>query len=102
MNCNLPAERPSAYVYADNRAVVICNGLRAVLFNRVQGRWLRDALEVLAEEERATRMQQNHVFGGFMDGSGEVVLFGGTQDDLVSVRISSTAFAQLRSELENG
>jgi hypothetical protein len=30
------------------------------------------------------------------------VLFAGTQDDLVSVRISSTAFAELRSELENG
>lgn len=102
MSLNLAAERPAGYVYADNRAVVICNGLRAVLFNRVQGRWLRDALEVLAEERRATRMQQNHVFGGFIDGSGEVVLFAGTQDDLVSVRITSTAFDQLRSELEHG
>ena len=102
MSLNLPAERPAGYVYADNRAVVICNGLRAVLFNRVQGRWLRESLEVLAEERRATRMQHNHVFGGFMDGSGEVVLFAGTQDDLVSVRISSTAFAELRSELEHG
>jgi hypothetical protein len=102
MTLNLPAERPAGYVYADNRAVVICNGLRAVLFNRVQGRWLRDALEVLAEERRATRMQQHHVFGGFMDSSGEVVLFAGTQDDLVSVRISATAFAELRSELEHG
>jgi hypothetical protein len=102
MSLNLPAERPAGYVYADNRAVVICNGLRAVLFNRVQGRWLRESLEVLAEERRATRVQQNHVFGGFIDGSGEVVLFAGTQDDLVSVRISSSAFAELRSELENG
>ena len=102
MTLNLPAERPAGYVYADNRAVVICNGLRAVLFNRVQGRWLREALEVLAEDRRATRMQQHHVFGGFMDGAGEVVLFAGTQDDLVSVRISATAFAELRSELENG
>lgn len=102
MSLNLAAERPAGYVYADNRAVVICNGLRAVLFNRVQGRWLRDALEVLAEERRATRMQQNHVLGGFIDGSGEVVLFAGTQDDLVSVRITSTAFDQLRSELEHG
>lgn len=102
MTLNIAADRPAGYVYADNRAVVICNGLRAVLFNRVQGRWLRDALEVLAEERRATRMQQHHVFGGFIDGSGEVVLFAGTMDDLVSVRISAAAFAQLRSELENG
>jgi hypothetical protein len=102
MTLNLPAERPAGYVYADNRAVVICNGLRAVLFNRVQGRWLRESVEVLAEEGRATRMQQHHVFGGFKESSGEVVLFAGTDDDLVSVRISATAFAQLRSELENG
>ena len=103
MSLNLAAERPAGYVYVDNRAVVICNGLRAVLFNRVQGRWLRESLDVLAEDRRATRMQQNHVFGGFfMDGSDDVVLFAGMQDDLVSVRISSTAFEQLRSELENG
>ena len=37
MTLNLPAERPAGYVYADNRAVVICNGLRAVAFNRVPG-----------------------------------------------------------------
>jgi hypothetical protein len=102
MTLNLPAERPAGYVYADNRAVVFCNGLRAVAFNRSQGRWLRETIEVIADERRATRMQQQHVFGGFADGSGEVVLFAGTQDDLVSVRISSTAFAELRSELENG
>jgi hypothetical protein len=102
MTLTLAAERPAGYVYADNRAVVICNGLRAVLFNRVQGRWLRDTLEALAEERRATRMQQHHVFGGFVDSSGDVVLFAGTTDDLVSVRISPTAFAQLRTELENG
>jgi hypothetical protein len=102
MTLNLAAERPAGYVYVDNRAVVICNGLRAVLFNRVQARWLRETLEAVSEESRATRMQQHHVFGGFMDGSDEVVLFAGPQDDLVSVRISSAAFAQLRSELENG
>jgi hypothetical protein len=102
MTMNLSAERPAGYVYADNRAVVICNGLRAVAFNRSQGRWLRETLEVIAEEGRATRMQQQHVFGGFTEGAGEVVLFAGTQDDMLSVRISSTAFAQLRSEFENG
>jgi hypothetical protein len=102
MTMNLPAERPAGYVYADNRAVVICNGLRAVAFNRSQGRWLRETLEVIADEQRATRMQHNHVFGGFTESSGEVVLFAGTQDDLVSVRISSTAFAEFRSEFENG
>jgi hypothetical protein len=102
MTMNLSAERPAGYVYADNRAVVICNGLRAVAFNRSQGRWLRETLEVIAEERRATRMQQHHVFGGFTESSGDVVLFAGTQDDMVSVRISSTAFAEFRSEFENG
>src|SRR5688572_14244978 len=102
MTLNLSAERPAGYVYADNRAVVIGNGLRTVAFNRSQGRWLRETIEVVADERRATRMQQQHVFGGFTEGSGEVVIFAGTQDDLVSVRISSTAFAELRSEFENG
>ena len=86
---NLSAERPAGYVYADNRAVVICNGLR-------------ETLEVIAEERRATRMQQHHVFGGFTESSGDVVLFAGTQDDMLSVRISSMAFAEFRSEFENG
>ena len=99
---NLSAERPAGYVYADNRAVVICNGLRAVAFNRSQGRWLRETLEVIAEERRATRMQQHHVFGGFTESSGDVVLFAGTQDDMLSVRISSMAFAEFRCEFENG
>jgi hypothetical protein len=102
MTLNVPADRPAGYVYADNRAVVICNGLRAVTFNRVQGRWLRETLELIADERRATRVQQHHVFGGFVDSSGDVVLFAGTQDDLVSVRLSSTAFAELRAEFERG
>ena len=50
MTLNLAAERPAGYVYADNRAVVICNGLRAVAFNRSQGRWLRETIEVIADE----------------------------------------------------
>jgi hypothetical protein len=102
MTMTLAAETPGPYVYVDNRAVVLCNGQTGVLFNRAQARWLGETLQIVADEGRATRLQAQHVFGGFTSGAGAAVLFGGTLDDLVTVRLSGEAFAQLRAELEPG
>ena len=102
MTLTLPADRAPAYVHADNRALVISNGLRGVVFNRAQGRWIAEALGIIADEQRATRMQQNHVFGGYATTGGRVVLFAGTHDDLVSIELSAQDFAALREEFVNG
>jgi hypothetical protein len=102
MTLTLPAETPAPYVYVDNRAFVLSNGQNGVLFNRTQGRWLAEGLAIIADERRSARMSQQHVFGGFMEESGAVVLFAGTHDDVVSVRLSGEAFAALRAELGDG
>ena len=102
MPLTLKVSSPSAYVHVDNRALVLCNGQRAVLINRAMGRWVHEALEIIAEERRATRTQQNHAFGGFVADSGAVVLFAGVHDDLVSVELSPASFESLRQEFADG
>ena len=102
MPLTLHATAPSAYVHVDNRALVICNGQRGILINRAQGRWLHEALEIIAEEGRATRTQQNHAFGGFHTNLGAIVLFAGTHDDLISVELSPASFESLREEFAAG
>jgi hypothetical protein len=102
MTVHLPAESAEPYVYLDNRALVISNGPHGLIFHRAQGRWLADTLTIIAEEKRATRILQHRLFGGFTDESGAVILFAGTHDDIVSVRLTAEAFAALRAELGSG
>jgi hypothetical protein len=61
-------------------------------------RFAAETLDLIATEQRATRHQHDHILGGYADGDG-VVLFGGLRDDLVSVRLSSAAFDELRRGL---
>jgi hypothetical protein len=102
MTLTLAAETAAPYVYVDNRALVISNGQHGVIFNRTQGRWLAEGLHIIAEERRATRMLQHRLFGGYMEDSGAVVLFAGTHDDVVSVRLSREAFRTLCAEVGSG
>jgi hypothetical protein len=102
MTLTLPAETASPYVYVDNRALVISNGQHGVLFNRTQGRWLAEGMAIINDERRAIRMLQHRLFGGYMEAGGAVILFAGTHDDVVSVRLSGEAFAALRAELGSG
>ena len=102
MTLMLPAESAAPYVYVDNRALVLSNGQHGVTFNRTQGRWLAEGLQIIADERRATRMLQHRLFGGYMEDGGAVVLFAGTHDDVVSVRLESESFSALRTELGSG
>jgi hypothetical protein len=102
MTLTLPAETAAPYVYVDNRALVISNGQHGVIFNRNQGRWLAEGLGIIADERRASRILQHRLFGGWMEDDGAVVLFAGTHDDMVSVRLSPEAFRALRAELGSG
>lgn len=100
MTVTLAAETPGPYVHVDNRALVISNGQTGVVFNLAQARWLCETLSIVADDGRATRTQGQHVFGGFTGAGGSTVVFGGTYDDIVTVRLSGEAFARLREELE--
>jgi hypothetical protein len=102
MTLTLQAQTAPPYVYVDNRAVVISNGQTGVLFNRTQGRWLAESLTIIADDRRASRMLQHHVIGGYVEDDGAVLLFAGTHDDVVSIRLSGEAFAALRDELGSG
>jgi hypothetical protein len=101
MTLMLPVKPPDPYVYVDNRAIVISNGTQGVLFSRALTRWLSETLEILAREKRGTRMQQQHVFGGFVAETGAVTLFAGSHDDVVSVELSAEAFAAFQDELSH-
>ena len=49
MTLTLPAETAAPYVYVDNRALVISTGQHGVIFNRSQGRWLAEGLQIIAD-----------------------------------------------------
>ena len=99
MTLMLAVQAPAPYVYVDNRAIVISNGLHGVLFSRALTRWLSETLEILALEKRGTRIQQQHVFGGHVAENGDVILFAGSHDDVVSVQLSASAFAAFQESL---
>ncbi len=58
----------------------------------------RETFAIIAEEGRATRGQARHVVGGYKQG-GEVVIYAGTQDQLLSVTVSEADFAPLREAI---
>ena len=102
MPLTLQVSSSSAYVIADNRGLVLCNGQRGVLINRSLARWVHEALEEIAEHGRTTRTQQNHALGGFETNLGAIVLFAGPLEDLVSVELSPASFQSLRAEFAEG
>jgi hypothetical protein len=99
MTLTLDAVRPAPHVHLDNRALFLSDGARTVMLSLAQQRWLTETLDVLAEEGRASRAQQHHVFGGFKAADGAVILYAGAQEDLVAVQVTGDAFEQLRSAL---
>ena len=94
----LPARLPAPYVHADNRGMVICNGPQCVFVAASQLRSCAETFEIIASEGRATRGQGGHVVGGYKTGE-DVVLYAGTQDDLISVTLSAGDFVTLREAI---
>jgi hypothetical protein len=92
------ARLPAPYVHADNRGLVMCNGPQCVYIPASQLRSCAETFEIIASEGRATRGQGPHVVGGYRAG-GDVVLYAGTQDDLLSVTLSDADFTALREAI---
>jgi hypothetical protein len=92
------AKPPEPYIHADNRALVLCNGYQSVLIAASQLRACAETFGIIAEEGRATRTQAQHVVGGFKQG-GEIVIYAGTQDALLSVTVSEADFSAVREAI---
>jgi hypothetical protein len=99
MHLTLPAAVPAPYVAADERALVLCDGRRAHLLGAALFAWVRSTLSILLEEGRATRVQSDRVLGGFVDAEGAIVLFAGTQAELLSVRVERAHLSELLEKL---
>jgi hypothetical protein len=93
------ARLPEPYVHADNRGLILCNGPGCVYIPASQLRSCAETFQIIADEGRATRGQGPHVVGGYRAGE-EVVLYAGTQDDLLSVTVSASDFAALREAID--
>src|SRR3954447_12680605 len=92
------ARLPAPYVHGDNRGLVLCNGPQCVYIPASQLRACAETFEIIASEGRAARAQGPHVVGGCKI-SGDVVLYAGTQDDLLSVPLSDADFNSLREAI---
>src|SRR4051795_1071992 len=87
----VPARLPAPYVHADNRGLVLCNGQQCVFIAASQLRQCAETFAIIESEGRATRSQAQHVVGGYkLDG--QVVLYAGTHDALLSVTITEADF----------
>ena len=92
------AKLPSPYIHADNRGLVLCNGSQCVFVPGSQLRSCAETFGIIAEEGRATRSQAQHVVGGYKS-DGHVVLYAGTQDQLISVTVSEADFTAVREAI---
>src|SRR3954463_8542144 len=89
------------FVHLDNRALLISNGTNTAMFQGAALRFAAETLEILAAEGRATRKQgPASVLGGFEAASGEITLFAGPADRLVTVSVARDTFAELRRRLD--
>jgi hypothetical protein len=101
MTVTIAASVPEPFVHLDNRALVLCNGTRAVGFALGSaGRWLEETFMIILDERRATRAQGERVIGGFLSEDGQTVtLYGGDREDLLAVTLPVAEFEALQQAL---
>jgi len=99
----VPAHTPSPYLHLDNRGFVMFDGNGAVIFAGNTLGWVRETIELLLEEKRATRHRGDHFLGGMVSDDGQTVtLYGGPADGLVTVDVSVDALGSVRDRLRGG
>lgn len=98
----LGARAADPYLHLDNRGLVVFDGYRCLMFPANTLPWVRETLELLLDEKRATRRQGDHYLGGFVaeDGSAATV-YAGPVDDLATLRIDVDALTELRDKLRS-
>jgi hypothetical protein len=95
----VPAVQSSPFVHVDERAVVLCDGSRVVVFEQAMVRWVAETLRVMCDEGRATRSQGDRVFGGFLGDEGSANVYAGTRGDTIALRLDRSALDALRAAL---
>ena len=96
----VPAEPVQPYLHLDNRGLVIYDGRRCVIFQQATLGWVRETLELLLEEKRATRRQSDHVLGGFVsEDGGSATVYAGPVDAMVTLTVSTDALRALDDRL---
>jgi hypothetical protein len=96
---HVAARAADPYIHLDNRALVLYDGYRGVLFPSAMLGWVRETVKLLAEEKRATRRQGDHVLGGMVTDDGNVVLYGGQADAVASLQIDVSTLGQMYEAL---
>ena len=96
----VPGRPTEPYLHADNRGLVMWDGWRGVVFAGASLGWVRETIQLLLDEKRATRHRGEHYLGGWVSEDGETVtLYGGPPEDLVSLTVSAEALTALRQRL---
>jgi hypothetical protein len=96
---HLNARAVDPYVHLDNRALVIYDGFRGVMFPSAMLGWVRETVKLLAEEKRATRRQGDLVLGGVVSEDGTVVIYGGQAESMASLQIDVSTLGQMYEAL---
>ena len=99
----VPARAPSPYLHLDNRGFVMFDGSRCVIFAGNTLGWVRETIELLLEEKRATRHRGDHYLGGMVSDDGQTAtLYGGPADDLATLDVDVEALGAVRDMLRGG
>jgi hypothetical protein len=96
---HVKARAADPYVHLDNRAFILHDGYRGVLYGSATLGWVRETIKLLAEEKRATRRHGESMLGGIVADDGTVTLYGGPADSLTSVQIDVSTLGQLYEAL---
>jgi hypothetical protein len=90
------------YLHVDNRGLVVFDGQRGVVFAGAVMGWVRETIELLLDEKRATRHRGDQYLGGWVDeGAGVVTVYAGPADALVSLALPVETLAGLRERLRS-
>ena len=99
----VPARTPQPYLHLDNRGFVMFDGQNCVVFAGNTLPWVRETIELLLDERRATRHRGDHYFGGMVSDDGQTVtLYGGPADALATVDVGVDALSSVRDRLRGG
>ena len=96
----VPGRTVEPYLHIDNRGLVVFDGRRGVIFPGALLGWVRETIELLLDEKRATRHRGEQFLGGWVDeGGGVVTVYAGPADALVSLELPVDTLTALRERL---
>jgi hypothetical protein len=99
----VPARAAKPYLHLDNRGLVLFDGGRGVIFAGAALAWVRETLELLLEEKRATRHRGDHYLGGMISEDGATAtLYGGPADDLATLDVDVDGLHAILGQLRGG